>query len=133
MENTEILLKEFKQMLVNLEQRGQKINKNFESLFNSFLIALNLTDKLIIEIKKNLDKKYSLDELCNIANLEHTSLIAIFKEKYGYPPLHYINKLRIDESKILITQTNKSFTKIAFDLGFSSSQHFTKIFTRFTT
>jgi len=46
----EILLTEFRQMISNLERRGEKLDYTFESLFHSFLIALKINNKLIIEI-----------------------------------------------------------------------------------
>jgi len=54
----EVLLAEFRQMLLNLERRGETLNIDFESLFNSFLISLKITNKPIIEILEREITKY---------------------------------------------------------------------------
>jgi len=56
--NSELLLTEFRQMLLNIERKGEKIEIKFEDLFQSFLVALKLSEKLIQEILERKVTKY---------------------------------------------------------------------------
>ena len=58
MVDTKILLEEFRTMTENLERRGMSINRNFETLFQSFIVAIKLIDKPIIEILEREVTRY---------------------------------------------------------------------------
>ena len=54
----EILLVELRQMLANLEQRGIKTEIDFPSFSNSFIVAMNIANKNIVEILEREVTKY---------------------------------------------------------------------------
>jgi AraC-like DNA-binding protein len=55
-------------------------------------------------------------------------VLRLFKRYLGCPPFQYINKLRLTEAADELTQTDKSVTDIALDLGFNDSNYFSRLF-----
>lgn len=55
-----------------------------------------------------------------------------FKQETGIPPGEYVLRAKITEAKRRLSRTSAPVTRIAFDLGFSSSQYFATVFKRFT-
>ncbi len=70
-----------------------------------------------------------------LAGVEGLS-VARFKERFktetGIPPGEYVLRAKINEAKKRLSGTSVPITRIAFDLGFSSSQYFATVFKRFT-
>ena len=90
------------------------------------------TDKVITFVKKNYSEKFTLNELSHIANLAPNYFAKKFKEKTGYPPLKYVNILRVERAKFLLEHTNIPINKIMEDVGFYDFAHFTKLFKKET-
>ncbi len=66
----------------------------------------------------------SLPELARIAGINLLKLKMGFKEVFGDTVFSYLNEYRLQKAQELIGTGGKSLTQIAFDLGFSSPQHF---------
>lgn len=54
----EILLEEFRNMMENMERRGYIFEKDFQTLFQSFLVAMKISNKVIIEMLEREVTKY---------------------------------------------------------------------------
>lgn len=70
----------------------------------------------------------SIEELARIAGLNSFKLKNGFKELFGEPIYKYLNTFRMEKAKWLILGGEKNMTQIAFELGFSSLQHFSAAF-----
>lgn len=72
-------------------------------------------------------------DISEIAEQVHLS-VPRFKQKFrqqvGLPPIAYQTRRRIEKSCEMLKE-GMSITQIAYDLGFSSSQHFSTIFRRY--
>ena len=55
-----------------------------------------------------------------------------FKKLTGKSPMDYVIHYRIKVATILLKNTSKSITDIAFEVGFSSSNYFTIAFKKIT-
>ncbi len=71
-------------------------------------------------------------ELANQLSMSLSQFKINFKKYTGYAPWDYIMRKRIDRAKELLTMNDQSITEIAFELGFSSSQHFSAAFKKYT-
>lgn len=71
---------------------------------------------------------YSISEYLGITN---TYLSATFKKKYQMGVVQYINQLRIEKSKILLTNTEYSLKEIAEKVGFTNDVTFIRVFKQF--
>jgi AraC-like DNA-binding protein/mannose-6-phosphate isomerase-like protein (cupin superfamily) len=89
---------------------------------------LTILDKFILE---NLYRIIYVDELANLAGMSTGYFKTWFKSKSGMPPKEYVNRFRVEQAKVNLLKQG-SITKVAFDLGFSSSQYFATTFKKFT-
>lgn len=79
-------------------------------------------------IGKNYSKKISLKELAEHLALSESRFSHIFKEYTKMTPANYITRVRIEKAGILLKETDKKITEIAYDTGFSDPNYFNKVF-----
>ena len=91
-----------------------------------------LSDTIIKYLKKNIDAKLSLDDICAKVNYSRSFLCKIFKEQIGESIFSYFNKLKIEEAKRLLSETDYSITAIAKELSFSDAKYFCALFKKTT-
>ncbi|MFA7174090.1 MAG: AraC family transcriptional regulator [Kiritimatiellia bacterium] len=87
-------------------------------------------EQLVDSIKKNPEQTITIDQLAREARLSSTLLIDQFKQITGLPPCQFQLACRMERAKHLLTTTELPITRIAFDLGFCASQHFSGHFKR---
>ena len=87
--------------------------------------------KVINYIQGHYQSKMSLDEIAAITYLSKTYLCSIFKKETGDTIANYINKVRIEKSKLLFHDESLSIVDIANMCGFEDQSYFTKIFKSF--
>lgn len=98
-------------------------------LSNMIKIEKNLlSEKVIKHVETHFRESLSIHELCNSFFISKNKLYDIFSELCNTTPLKYQLSLRIKESKKLLTTTSMSITEISDWLGFSSYNHFSKLF-----
>ena len=85
-------------------------------------------DKVIAFIKKNYFENFTLPSLAKMAKLSPNHFSKKFKEKVGYPPLKYVNILRLERAKFLLEHTEKPINTVMEEVGFWDSAHFSKLF-----
>lgn len=79
-------------------------------------------------IRSNLAEKILLSDLSSMADLSQRHFLRAFGQSAGTTPHKYILRLRIEESKRRLRETDESITDVAFATGFSHSQHFATSF-----
>jgi AraC-like DNA-binding protein len=82
-------------------------------------------------MKRHLHESLSLKRLAGLVGLSPSHFLARFRREFGVPPSDYVWRLKISRAMELLKQPNASITQIAFNLGFSSSQHFATAFKRY--
>lgn len=83
-------------------------------------------------IRRNPGEALGIPELARRAGLSEARFKARFKQETGIPPGEFVLRTRIDEARRRLIAGRDPITRIAFDLGFSSSQYFATVFRRFT-
>ncbi|MBS6474760.1 MAG: helix-turn-helix transcriptional regulator [Clostridiales bacterium] len=83
-------------------------------------------------IQTHRDEYYPLSSLASLANLSLSRFSATFTAEFGLSPREYIIRDRIAQAKQLLCTSELSVTDIAMQLGFSSLQHFSGIFRKYT-
>ncbi len=139
----------FKNMLKNVELELQSpISVLRELKINHQIIALLLLTlkfaekeqlssvsirKEIVDafIEKNKERSIYVDELASLLNLSTAYFKTWFKDNVGVSPKNYINRNKIAQAKIDLKHV-KNVTKVAYNLGFGSSQYFATIFKKYT-
>ncbi|MDR1613749.1 MAG: helix-turn-helix transcriptional regulator [Planctomycetota bacterium] len=73
----------------------------------------------------------SVGELADAACLSESHFKLKFKQQLGVPPGEYLLRRRTEAGARLLVEGKMNVTQIAFELGFSSSQHFSTTFRKF--
>jgi len=88
--------------------------------------------KAITHLESNTSASVNLDELAGIAGMSKRSLVRAFHEATGVPPIAYLIQLRVNRATALLRSSSESITDIAFQVGFSDSNYFTRQFSKQT-
>lgn len=93
-------------------------------------------EELILAAKQflmqRLEQPFCLSDLVRHIGLSRTRLFTLFKAETGLTPNDFFVRCRIEQAQRLLIETGHPITQIAFDLGFSSSQYFSRAFWRYT-
>lgn len=68
------------------------------------------------------------EELARLACMSYSKFRKMFKEYTGFAPAHYIQEVRMNMAKEMLTNTFKSIKEIAFELGFDNKDYFFTVF-----
>ena len=80
-------------------------------------------------INQNLDKpEYGIEELCADLSISRMNLYRKFQSVTVQTPSEYIRTLRLRRGAELLRTTELSVSEIAYTVGFTSPQYFTKCF-----
>lgn len=82
----------------------------------------------ISHMERNFAKPISLEELVEISNMSRRNFIRTFESTMGTSPIKFLIARRIQEATKLLRTTDRSITDIAFDIGFSDSNYFSRQF-----
>jgi AraC-like DNA-binding protein len=88
--------------------------------------------ELLRYIESHVEERLSVDDLARRAELSASRLKTRFKQEVGLPPAEYVQRMKIDAARRLLSKRQQSVTEIAFRLGYSSSQHFATVFKQYT-
>lgn len=84
------------------------------------------------KIEDGLAYPVAVADLANEADLSPFHFSRAFKHSTGLSPHRYLTERRIERAKTLLQQGDLPIAQIALESGFTSQQHFTGIFRRFT-
>lgn len=81
----------------------------------------------------NPDIPYNSAELAKILNITPTHMCRIFKKAYGMQPCEYVQRMKIDFSKRLLTHNvYETISNIARTCGYENVSYFNLIFKKYT-
>lgn len=84
--------------------------------------------KVMDYIRTNYYNKISLDDIAQYVNFSKAYLSRIFKEETGENISAYINRVRIEKAKLLLSDQRCSLVDVANLTGFEDQSYFTKVF-----
>ena len=73
-----------------------------------------------------------LEKLASNFYVSPSCLIKLFKRNVGSSPMHYLNTVRIEESKRMLVSSSFSINEISSAIGFNDSLYFSRIFKKTT-
>lgn len=106
----------------NLYKEAFEINQESDTLI----------DCILTFIEFNLEKKFTIDDLCRWYNTNRTTLMTEFKHITGKTINEFVIDKRISVSKKILEFTNISIEELSEKCGFSSQSYFTRTFKRKT-
>ena len=140
---TDTMLNLNNQFLKNLQQittldslchKLQEIVETFsESMFNYIPSKNNdIIKKAMLYMSEKFNTPLSLEEVAAHVHLHPSYFSTMFKNVTGSSFKEYLNKIRIEESKLLLLNTDFSIIDIAIAVGFEDQSYFSKVFKKFT-
>lgn len=84
--------------------------------------------RIIQYLNENYMYKVSLQELANSEYLSSQYLSYKIKDTFGHSFNDFLNKVRIEESRKLLLDTDKNISEISDEVGFSHSRYYNKHF-----
>jgi AraC-like DNA-binding protein len=101
-------------------------------LLPSAPVPLQKIHPAVLRVKELVDQdcahRWTLHELATDAGLAPTYLAALFTSQVGMSPHRYLTERRVENARRLLESSDMSVTAIAIDVGFSSGQHFARVF-----
>lgn len=87
----------------------------------------------IKEVKEYIQLKYlnpnlSVEELCQSMHISHSHLCRIFKEHEKISIVKYINSLKMNYARTLLTNTKYNVIEIAYMSGYKEYEYFLRLF-----
>ncbi len=92
----------------------------------------DLVNRIIHYMEEHLCDSLSFSAICRYSAQSATNLKTIFKSVTGLGVMEYYRKLKIDQAKILLRESNGNITQIADRLGYTSVQYFSRHFKQAT-
>ena len=140
---TDSILKLNNHFLKNLQQittletlchKLQEIVETFsESMFNYTPSKNNeIIKKAIGYIYEHFNTPLTLEETAASVHLHPSYFSSLFKQSTGSSFKEYLNMVRIEESKRLLSNTDYSIIDVAVAVGFEDQSYFSKVFKKYT-
>ena len=90
-------------------------------------------DKIFDYINRNITENIAITALASEANLSESRFKGLFKEITGFTPRDYIQRKKVELALERINADPEiSFTKLAYELNFSSPQYFSTVMKKYT-
>ncbi len=83
-------------------------------------------------MEKNLEKPYQPETLANSFGMSRRTFERRFKNATGHTPLYYLHQIRVENVKLHLETSNRSFDEIAYQTGYEDSGFLRKVFKKHT-
>lgn len=113
-----------KYMFIELYKHCQSIADNYKEISPTKQIFI----KALHYINENYMKQISCDSISSEFNYSTSYMQYIFKKEGGTTIKFYINNVRLNQAKHLLTHSHKSITSVALACGFLDSNYFSTAF-----
>lgn len=87
----------------------------------------SVADRMREYIHEYFMENIHLDDLMTISGLSRFHLIKVYRQRFGLPPHQYLNNLRIEKSKQLLSKGMPA-TDVAYSVGYFDQSHFIRHF-----
>ena len=95
---------------------------------NSFISEDKQFKDILIFLQDHVNETLDIATMAKHSHLSATYFIRKFKHKFGYSPVVYFNRLKIQSACHLLLMSNRSVKEIAFSLGFEDPLYFSRLF-----
>ena len=93
--------------------------------------AREITDMVVVYMAENyMDPNLRVAQLAELANCSEVHLRRLFRRDFNATPSEHLIRIRINQAKSLLINTDYSITKIAELVGLSDSFYFSRLFKR---
>ena len=111
-------------------------NARSQAPFLPFAPVTDHGDAMIRDLQQWLEVEPALpnpmEELSRRCGLPHSTFTRRFKRATGYSPLHYVQRVRVEEAKRLLEHTDRPVEEICWAVGYEEPASFRRLFKRIT-
>ena len=104
----------------------------FKSLIRDNLNKSNTYSEYITKTIDYLHKNYSrdicIDEVCSMLNINKSYFCSLFKKETGLTFCNFLNKLRIEMSKIFLYNKKYSIMDVSLSVGYNNHNYYSTLF-----
>ncbi|GAB6928470.1 AraC family transcriptional regulator [Paenibacillus sp. JCM 10914] len=86
--------------------------------------------KAAADIRKNYREEFKVQDLGYRVNFHPVYIARCMQKEFGCSPVEYLQRYRIEQSKMLLLQTDLSVSRVAEEVGFNHAAYFTSCFTK---
>ncbi len=113
------------ELLQLLKSQSPELDENLSSARRAVQVFLGD----IAKHRSYMSRAWSLEEMANECHLGRTTFTHVCKELTNQTPFEYLMKQRIEAAKCQMAERpDMSLTEIGYEVGFSSSAYFSKVF-----
>jgi len=87
-----------------------------------------LMNEITQYIMNHINSSLTINEICDKFAISRSSLQALFKRNLDISPKHYINNIKLEQSKILLKKSARTVSEVSDMLGFASIHYFSRKF-----
>ena len=89
-----------------------------------------LLEQVLAYIDETIYEPITVGEICQKFSMSRSSLQILFNENLNQTPKKYINELKLEKSRQMISEGRYTISEIALMLGFNSIHYFSRAFTQ---
>lgn len=104
----------------------EQIFKYINNLNDNSLNPIIRRAKLYID--KNYNNKLTLENICEYLVINESYFSSLFSQNLGITYSNYLTKIRLEQAKKLLKTTNLKVYEICEQVGYSSTEHFGRLF-----
>jgi signal transduction histidine kinase/AraC-like DNA-binding protein/ActR/RegA family two-component response regulator len=116
--------------LFSLEETLAHVDATLERRRKLSAEAQRLVRQAMAYIHEHFAEPICRADLARNVALSEDYLTSCFRKELGVTPIAYLNRYRVNQARQLLTDTGKSVTQIALEVGFSDSSYFSRVFRR---
>lgn len=108
-------------------------SKQYKENINELKFKSPCVSRALEYIENNYTDEISIDELCSELNINKCYFCSIFKKEVGTTFINYLNSYKIEKSKELLKNPNRSLFDVALEVGFNNQSYYSKVFKKITS
>lgn len=93
---------------------------------------IDRVNRIVKFLSKQVESTPTLQDLAKVAGISPYHFHRVYRAVTGETPFGTLRRLRIARAVVMLRDTEKSITEIAFDIGYESSQAFSRSFRQLT-
>ena len=84
--------------------------------------------RVLEHIHSHISDSVDVEQLADVACVTKPYFIKLFKREFGFSPVQYINRKKVERAQLLLFTSDMPVKEVAYSLGFSDHSYFIRLF-----